>query len=154
MLSKIERGLTGLSFATLDQLAATLNVPVSRLFVSHKEGANFSLVKANEGIGIDRRGSKVGMKYELIGHLISGEKFVEPYLVTISDQAAPGPGFQHTGIQFIHMLTGSMIYRYADEVVDLHPGDTLVFDGSAVHGQERLLTETVTCIMAFFYLRG
>jgi transcriptional regulator with XRE-family HTH domain len=146
MLSKIERGTATPSFASLTALSTALNVPVARLFAGHVKREDFSLVRAGKGIEVQRRGPTVGLNYELLGHLLSGEPQIEPYLVTISNSATPGPGFQHPGIEFMYILKGAMQYRYADTIVELHPGDTLVFDSNAIHGHERLLDSPVKFI--------
>ena len=143
MLSKIERGTAAPSFTTLAALSAGLKVPVARLFAGHIKREDFSLVRAGKGIEVQRRGPTVGLNYELLGHLLSGESQIEPYLVTISDSATPGRGFQHPGIEFMYVLQGAMQYRYADTIVELYPGDTLVFDSNAIHGHERLLQSPV-----------
>ena len=146
MLSKIERGTATPSFSTLMSLSTVLKVPVARLFAGHVKREDFSLVRAGKGIEVQRRGPTVGFHYELLGHLLSGEPQIEPYLVTISDAATAGPGFQHSGIEFMYILKGAMRYRYADTIVELYPGDTLVFDANAIHGHERLIESPVKFI--------
>lgn len=154
MLSKIETGQTTPSFATLLAIAGVLKVPVARLFAGHNSHADYSIVRAGRGIEVQRRGSKTGFNYHLLGHLLSGEKYLEPYLVTITDTAAPSPGFQHTGIEFMYILEGAMVYRYADALVELHPGDTMIFDANAIHGHERLLQAPVRHLSVVFNLRA
>ncbi|MGX8013631.1 helix-turn-helix domain-containing protein [Mesorhizobium sp. ORM8.1] len=153
MLSKIETGQATPSFATLLAVAGVLKVPVARLFAAHNSHADYSIVRAGRGIEVQRRGSKAGFNYQLLGHLLSGEKYVEPYLVTINDSAAPSPGFQHTGIEFMYILEGAMVYRYADTLVELHPGDTMIFDANSIHGHERLLESPVRHLSVVFNLR-
>jgi transcriptional regulator with XRE-family HTH domain len=55
MLSKIERGTTTPSFATLSALSVDLKVPVARLFAGHFKREDFSLVRAGRGIDVQRR---------------------------------------------------------------------------------------------------
>src|SRR4051812_41716747 len=124
MLSKIERGLASPSIATLASLAATLKVPVARFFTSYDERRDCSIVRAGQGVKVDRRGSKCGHLYELLGHSLSGDLFVEPYLVTLTDEATPYPSFQHTGVEFVYIVSGRMRYRYADRLFELAPGDS------------------------------
>lgn len=153
MLSKVEAGQTTPSFATLAAIAEVLKVPVARLFASHDRQADYSLVKAGRGISVQRRGSRAGLDYELLGHLLSGEKYAEPYLVTIGQEAVAGPGFQHTGIELLYMLEGEMTYRYADKTVDLKPGDTMLFDANFIHGHERIGKEPVRFLSVVFNIR-
>jgi hypothetical protein len=47
-----------------------------------------------------------------------------------------------------------MVFRYADALVDLSCGDSLVFDANSIHGHERLLTETVRYLSVVFNLRA
>src|SRR5215470_19796173 len=68
MLSKIENGAISPSLATLEALAKALNVPVSRLFAESEERRDCSFVKAGSGVRIERRGTKAGHRYDLLGH--------------------------------------------------------------------------------------
>ena len=63
---------------------------------------------------------------------------MEPYLVTLSDASDVFPWFQHSGVEFLHVLEGEMDYRYGDQTYPLGPGDSLFFDAEAVHGPETL----------------
>jgi transcriptional regulator with XRE-family HTH domain len=154
MLSKVERGSTTPSFASLATIANALSVPVARLFASQEQRADYSLVRSGKGIPVRRHGAKAGYYYELLGHLLSGEKYIEPYLVTLTCDSSPSPGFQHTGIEFMYILEGSMVFRYADSLVELYSGDSLVFDANSIHGHERLLSETVRYLSVVFNLRA
>ena len=154
MLSKVERGLASPSVATIAALAAALKVPVARFFTSYDERRDCSFVRAGKGVRVERRGSKSGHEYELLGHSLSGELFVEPYLVTLTDEATPYPSFQHTGIEFLYVLSGRMRYRYADRVYDLAPGDALLFDATAMHGPEALIRRPIVYLSADFNLRA
>jgi transcriptional regulator with XRE-family HTH domain len=154
MLSKVERGTTMPSFVTITALARALNVPVARLFVGYDERRDCSIVRAGQGVHVDRRGSKHGHAYELLGHLLSGEIFVEPYLVTISQGASHHPSFQHTGVEFLYVVAGAMSYRYADRLIDIGPGDSLLFDATAVHGPEQITAWPVRYLSVVINLRA
>jgi len=47
--------------------------------------------------------------------------------------------FQHEGLEFLHMLEGEVVYRRADKLFTMQPGDSLFFDADAPHGPERLV---------------
>ena len=70
--------------------------------------AHSSFVKAGSGVRIERRGTKAGHLYDLLGHSISGEIAVEPYLITFSKDAVPYTNFRHAGVEFIYMLMGKV----------------------------------------------
>src|SRR5215470_19854933 len=114
MLSKIENASISPSLATLDALAKALNVPVSRLFAESEERRDCSFVKAGTGVRIERRGTKAGHRYDLLGHSLGGSLAVEPYLITLAEDAAPYTHFRHAGVEFIYMLSGKVRYRHGD----------------------------------------
>ena len=55
MMSKIENGTISPSLGTLKSLAASLNVPITRLFSESEGRRHCSFVKAGQGARIDRR---------------------------------------------------------------------------------------------------
>ena len=89
-------------------------------------------MRAGQGVLIERRGTKAGHRYSLLGHALGGAVTVEPYLITLQEEAAPYVGFRHDGVEFIYMLTGEVIYRHADQSYRLTPGDAMLFDSAAL----------------------
>jgi len=154
MLSKIENGQISPSLATLRALTEALSVPLTALFAPFEERRDCSFVAAGHGVAIERRGTKAGHKYQLLGHSLSGDVVVEPYLITLTREAAPYTAFQHAGVELIHMLSGRVSYRHADRSYTLRPGDTLFFDASAPHGPERLLQLPMTYLSIIVYPRS
>jgi transcriptional regulator with XRE-family HTH domain len=140
MVSKIENGQTSPSLATLSALATALNVPVTSLFRKYEEQRDATFVKAGEGLLIERRGTRAGHQYQLLGHTVHKPVSVEPYLITLSEKSEVFPLFQHSGVEFIHVLDGEMIYRHGGRTYKLGPGDSLFFDSDAAHGPEELLS--------------
>jgi len=154
MLSKIENGAVSASLESLDALARALNVPLTTFFARYEEQRDCSHVRAGQGVTIERRGTKAGHQYALLGHSISGDVVVEPYLITLTEEAKPYTLFQHAGIEFIYMLSGRVMYRHADKVYRLEPGDALYFDSAALHGPEELLDLPMTYLSIIAYPRG
>lgn len=140
MLSKIENGLTSPSLATLKSLSQALNVPVTSFFRKYEEERDASFVKAGEGLIIERRGSRAGHQYQLLGHTIGKQVFVEPYLISLTEKSDVFPLFQHSGVEFIYMLEGRVVYRHGSRTYLLEPGDSLFFDSDAPHGPEELIS--------------
>lgn len=136
MLSKIERGQTSPSLATLQNLARALNVPVTTLFRRFEEERDVSYVPEGQGIEIERRGTRAGHQYRLLGHTVGGDVSVEPYMITIKKKSDVFPIFQHDGSEYLYMLDGEMDYRHGGKLYRMKPGDSLLFDASAAHGPE------------------
>ncbi|MGD9921762.1 MAG: helix-turn-helix domain-containing protein [Pseudorhodoplanes sp.] len=153
MLSKIENGTISPSLGTLEALAKALNVPIARLFAETEERRDCSFVKAGSGVRIERRGTKAGHLYDLLGHSLAGDIAVEPYLITLKSNAKPYTDFRHSGVEFIYMLTGKVRYRHADKTYVLEPGDALFFDAAARHGPEELIDAPMTYLSIIIYPR-
>lgn len=138
MLSKIENGNTSPSLATLRALSRALNIPVTAFFRKYEEDRDASFVKDGEGLIIERRGTRAGHQYQLLGHTVGKSISVEPYLITLSEESEVFPLFQHPGMEFLYMLEGSMLYMHGDKSYRMNPGDSLFFDADAPHGPEDL----------------
>lgn len=140
MLSKIENGVTSPSLTTLQTLSHALQVPITAFFKGYEERREVQHVKAGAHLPIERRGSRAGHQYHLLGHIGSNTSGVvmEPYLITLTAESDVFPAFQHDGIELLYMLEGAVTYRHGDRLFPLRPGDSLIFDADARHGPEVL----------------
>lgn len=154
MMSKIENGQISPSLKTLQALAGALSVPVSSLFASVEERQDCSFVAAGHGLSMERRGTKAGHVYQLLGHLLRGDVVVEPYMIALDEQAQPHVSFSHAGVELLYMLEGEVDYRHGGEVYTLRPGDTMMFDSSAQHGPQRLVRHPIRYLSIIVYPRG
>lgn len=141
MLSKIENGNTSPSLTTLQVLSHAFSVPVTAFFRSYEERREAQHVRAGEHVEIERRGTRAGHQYHLLGHIGSNSSgvVVEPYLITLTTESDTFPTFQHEGIELLFMLEGEVKYRHGDQLFHLEPGDSLFFDADAQHGPEVLV---------------
>lgn len=140
MLSKIENGITSPSLTTLQSLSRALGVPVTAFLRRFEEDHSAVFVKAGEGVDVERRGTRAGHQYNLLGHIgynTSGV-IVEPYLITLTEDSDVFPTFQHEGMEFLYMLDGEVLYRHGSNLYRMTPGDSLFFDADAPHGPEQL----------------
>jgi transcriptional regulator with XRE-family HTH domain len=154
MISRVERGTASPSIETLERLARALGTPLSRLFSDQAERLDFSYVPAGGGLVVERVGVAAGYRYELVGHLLSGNLFVEPYLVQLAPQAPPYASFQHPGVKLLYMVSGRLRYRYGTRSMVLGLGDTLMFDATALHGVEQIEQGPVAYLSIVFTVRG
>lgn len=153
MLSKIENGGISPSLATLQALSRALQVPVTAFFRRYEEERDATHVRAGEGLKIERRGTRAGHQYELLGHSTGKRLAVEPYLITLTEESDVFPLFQHSGLEFIYMLDGEVGYRHSGKTYVLRPGDSLYFDADAPHGPEELRKLPIRFISVITYLR-
>ena len=153
MLSKIENGGISPSLSTLQALSRALHVPVTAFFRRFEEERAATFVRAGEGLKIERRGTRAGHQYELLGHSGGKRVLVEPYLITLTEESDVFPLFQHSGLEFIYMLEGEVGYRHSDKTYVLRPGDSLYFDADAPHGPEELRKLPIRFISVIAYPR-
>ena len=153
MLSKIENGQISPSLSTLQSIANALAIPLSLLFAASEERRDCSFVRDKQGVVIERRGTKVGHVYQLLGHVNGDDVVVEPYLIEIKEEAETYTGFQHAGTEFIYMLTGEVVYRHGNKNYRLRPGDSMLFDSGALHGPELLVKRPMTYLSVIIYPR-
>ena len=153
MLSKIENGGISPSLSTLQALSRALHVPVTAFFRRFEEERTATYVRAGEGLKIERRGTRAGHQYELLGHSIGQRIQVEPYLITLTAESDVFPLFQHAGVEFLYMLEGEVGYRHSDKTYVLQPGDSLYFDADAPHGPEELRKLPIRFISVIAYPR-
>ena len=141
------------SVETLSRIAEGLDASLSRFFSDQRSRSDLSLVRAGHGIVVDRIGAVENYRYELLGHLLSGNLFVEPYLVRLLPDAKPYVGFQHPGMKFLHLTSGRVRYRYGTKAMDLNPGDSLLFEASALHGIEQVQEVPVSYLVIVYTMR-
>ena len=130
-------------------------MPLTTLFARFEERRSAVFVKAGEGVEMERRGTRAGHQYNLLGHIAatSSEVQVEPYLITLSSESDVFPTFQHEGLEFLYMLDGEVVYRHGDELFTMQPGDSLFFDADAPHGPEKLVTLPARYLSIISYRR-
>jgi transcriptional regulator with XRE-family HTH domain len=155
MLSKIENGVTSASLTTLQRLSRALGVPVTALFRRFEEKRDAVFVRAGQGLVIERRGTRAGHQYQLLG--FSGGNatglVVEPYMITLTEKSDVFPLFQHSGLEFLYMLEGEVVYRHGDKLYTMLPGDSLFFDADAPHGPEELVKLPIRFLSIISYAR-
>lgn len=154
MVSKIENGQISPSLATIRAISDALNTPLTSLFSEFEETRDCSYVPMGKGLYIDRRGTKVGHVYQLLAAALSGDVTIEPYLITLREDAEPYTGFRHAGTELIYMLSGEVVYRHGERSYTLKPGDTLVFDSQSLHGPEQLIRVPSTYLSIIVYPRS
>lgn len=156
MLSKIENGITSPSLTTLQALSHALGVPVTAFFRRFEEERSAVFVKAGEGMDVERRGTRAGHQYNLLGHIGANTSgvVVEPYLITLTEDSDVFPTFQHEGMEFLYMLEGEVVYRHGSNLYRMTPGDSLFFDADAPHGPEQLTRLPMRYLSIISYPQG
>lgn len=155
MLSKIENGLISPSLTTLQSLSRALGVPITAFFRRFEEERGAVFVKAGEGLAIERRGTRNGHQYHLLGHTNdrTSRILVEPYMITLTAESDVFPLFQHPGLEFLYMLEGEVVYQHGGRLYPMEPGDSLFFDADAPHGPKELRKLPIRFLSIISYAR-
>jgi transcriptional regulator with XRE-family HTH domain len=133
-LSLIENRRTSPSVSTLQQLAQSLQVPISAFFetdhgnkqVIHQQAGNRPLAAFTHGTIED-----LGAGMPRFG--------AEPFIVTLAPNADSGRNpIVHTGREFIYCLEGHIAYSVDSETFLLKPGDSLLFEAYLPHHWKNL----------------
>ena len=153
MLSKIETGHASPSLSTLQALADAFNVPVTDFLRKFEEEMDVTYVKAGGGLPIERRGTRAGYEYRLLGHTVGKSIAVEPYFIVLPEDSEVFPLFQHDGMEFNYVVQGQFLYRHGDKTYLLSERDSLFFDANVPHGPEELITSPIKMISLVVYWR-
>jgi transcriptional regulator with XRE-family HTH domain len=128
-LSMIENGHTSPSVNTLQQLAQSLQIPVTTLFETDHGDKKLVYQK-----GANR--SRVTFEHGTIENLAAGmPRFgAESIIVTIEPNADYGKKpIVHTGREFVYCIEGHVAYTVDNEKYLLEVGDSLVFEAYLPH---------------------
>lgn len=128
-LSLIENGKTSPSVSTLQQLASALDVPITAFFEASIRKQNISFQKAGQRSLTEITSGTLedlGAGLTLLGG--------QPFLLTLEPGATSGPiPIVHTGREFVFCLEGRLSYIIEDQVYQLDPGDSLLFESFLPH---------------------
>ncbi len=143
MLSKIEHAQTAPSLNTLVNLARAAAVPLTALFRGLDEEHDLVITKAGEGQEILHEGSSPNRIYQDLGSLRGPNRSIEAMLTTVTADDEHFPLYQHQGVEFLHVLEGSMEYGYGSASYKLDAGDTMQIHGEVAHGPVAILSTPV-----------
>lgn len=156
MMSKIENGVISASLTTLQALSQALGVPMTALLRSFEEERSAVFVRAGTGVEVERRGTRAGHHYNLLGYIGSASSAVsvEPYLITLTSHTDTFPLFQHAGMEFLYLLEGEITYRHGSTLYHMAAGDSLFFEADTPHGPEQLSKLPVRFLSIISYPQG
>ncbi len=128
-LSLIENRRTSPSVSTLQQLARTLQVPIS---------AFFEISNGDKQVVFQKAGTRPHaiVTHGTIEDMGAGMPRVgmEPLIVTLAPKADSGETpIVHIGLEFVYCLEGKIAYSVDNEIYLLEPGDSLLFEAYLPH---------------------
>jgi len=128
-ISQIESGAVQPSVATLRKLAASLEIPVFRLFLPVESEA-VKVVWHTDRITIGRPWS--GARYQLLSPSVQGQLEVMEVSMDPGQDSAREL-LSHAREECLVVITGRGALEFSDAVIDLRAGDAATFQGSIPH---------------------
>lgn len=127
-LSTFERTSQGISFKTLYDLASYFGTTVSKLS-GEREQQGGALVRS--GAWRTRLRTTPGVTAQI---LAEGRRQMDCHRFVLAPGATGDGSYGHQGEEFVHILAGRLeISLDQGECYDLHPGDSLYFEGRRLH---------------------
>ena len=128
-LSLIENRKTSPSVNTLEQLAQSLDVPITAFFESDNHRRRVVYQKAGERQQIDFAQGQMERLNAGLPRMGS-----EPFITRLEPGANSGNSpIIYAGREFIYCLEGHITYIIEGEIYPLTPGDSLIFDAYTPH---------------------
>lgn len=132
-LSKLERGLSSPTIATLIKLAGALGITSEQLINANGAGSEIMLVKAGERVPFSRSRDRVGYTYEAIAAQ-RADKAMMPFIMSPPTQFLDEQELvSHPGEELIFLISGTMEVVFKDQIVHMTAGDSLYFNASIPH---------------------
>jgi transcriptional regulator with XRE-family HTH domain len=135
-LSKLERSLSVPSISTAMALAKAFGLTVGQLMGEQEYNDAICVVRKGDRRSFMRRGSEVGYDYEMLAAAKSF-KMMEPYIMRppleFQDER-----FEHTGQEFLFVLSGCLEVEFAGRPIRLNAGDAVYFDSHIPHRSRSL----------------
>lgn len=123
-VSKIERGQSTPSIAVAMRIARSLNVDVAQLFADDASRSRIVIDRAQDRVGAARY-------YPIAPRMLA--KAMSPFIVRPGREFAKDPHPEHSGQEFVYVVSGSIELDHDGEIVTLNSGDGAYFDASLDH---------------------
>ena len=132
---RLERESDDYSFTFLYRCAEKFGVDIIEIVTGQAPKlTGYTLVRAGHGLSIKRND-----QFDYF-HLASTfkNKLAEPFLVRApfrqEEQMKPIELHSHVGQEFDYILKGNLRFAYSSHMEELHPGDSVFYDSSKMHG--------------------
>ncbi len=130
-----ESGTVDIPVGFLYNLASLYKVELTTILTGKEPKLHaYSLVKADEGLSIDRRQP---YKYLSLAHKFSDKK-AEPFMVTVDPSDDEMSLSSHSGQEICYVVEGSLALKVDGHDLVVETGDLLYFDSSKPHGMKAL----------------
>lgn len=138
-LSQLETGRVVPTLRNLARIALVFSRDLNFFFEPEREDL-FRIIRSNERARLPQTGAAVpGYFFESLG-TVPNETQVAPYIAEFlpSSDTRPQSAHQHTGAEFLYVLTGQLRVTHGDRVETFGVGDALYFHSGTTHSYQRV----------------
>ena len=109
---------------------------------------SYFLTRKGQGLSVERRKA---YHYESLASGFRGRK-ADPFIVTVEPNSADKPldTNTHAGQEFNMVLEGDMELTIGKKTLELHQGDSIIFDATQPHGMRTLGDKKVKFLAIIF----
>jgi transcriptional regulator with XRE-family HTH domain len=139
LLSKLERGKLFPTLPTLLRIAMVFGIGLDFFFTDERKRRIVGVVRGNERLRFPEKPGTQDVQYyfECLDYR-ANERKLSAYLAEFqelpADRAKP---HQHAGVEFLHLLKGSLTLKIASDEYALEAEDSIYFDSAVLHSYRR-----------------
>ncbi|MFJ4828869.1 helix-turn-helix domain-containing protein [Streptomyces sp. NPDC088747] len=123
-LSRLEKGHRQPSIGSLLQIARVYGISLSEL-IQEQEPEDYHLVRADDVVEHPGQDGYYSV--------LSGPGSTIAAIRVVVEPGKSTKDAKHVGEEWLHILSGEVIFRMADREISLNSGDSLHFDSSKIH---------------------
>jgi transcriptional regulator with XRE-family HTH domain len=149
LLSKIERGQLFPTLPTLLRIALVFGVGLEFFFAGAREKPLVAVTRKNERVDLpDRPGAReTAYRFASLDYAASERRF-NCYLAEFFPVVTEKLRYHdHVGVEFIHVIQGTLSVHIGGEERALEAGDSIYFDSTVPHAYRRSAGRTCTAVV-------
>ena len=132
-LSKLERGLSQPSIASVLKLSRAFGVASGELLKDSSESNEIAVIRRNERVPFSRNATHDGYAYEAIA-AHRANKSMTPFVMRPPLTYAEDIELvDHAGEELVYVISGAMEVMFRDRTITLEAGDAIYFNASTPH---------------------
>lgn len=138
-LSQLETGRVVPTLRNLARIALVFSRDLNFFFEPEREDL-FRIVRANERARLPQTGAAVpGYYFESLG-VVPNDSQVTPYIAEFlpASETRTQSAHQHTGAEFLYVLTGQLQVVHGERAEVFNAGDALYFHSGTTHSYQRV----------------
>lgn len=149
LLSKIERGRLFPTLPTLLRVALVFSVGLDFFFSGAREKPLVAITRKRDRVALpDRPDARdMAFRFTSLDYPATERRFNSYYAEFFPVAPEKLRPHQHAGVEFIHVLSGTLSVQLGDDEHALEPGDAIYFDSTVPHAYRRSAGRTCAALV-------